>query len=203
MHRDIKPSNLFRLPNVSTKLLDFGLARADDETGQAVVGMGTLDYMAPEQVRAACVADARSDLFSVWTTLYFLCSGGSLRLPTEAEWEYACRAGTSASRYGNLDDIAWYDVNSARRSQDVGGLCANPLGLHDMLGNVWEWCSDWYGAYSSEAQVNPQGPNKGQSRVYRGGAWDVNFRRCRATRRDHYASNVTRNSIGFRVARTT
>jgi formylglycine-generating enzyme required for sulfatase activity len=134
---------------------------------------------------------------------FCLKSGGSLRLPTEAEWEYACRAGTPASRYGNLDDIAWYDVNSARKTQDVGGLRANPLGLHDMLGNVWEWCSDWYGAYSSEAQVNPQGPNKGQSRVYRGGAWDVNFRRCRASRRDHYASNVTRNSIGFRVARTT
>lgn len=134
---------------------------------------------------------------------FCLKSGGSLRLPTEAEWEYACRAGTPASRYGNLDDIAWYDTNSARKSQDVGGLRANPFGLHDMLGNVWEWCSDWYGAYSSQAQVNPQGPNKGQSRVYRGGAWDVNFRRCRASRRDHYAPNVTRNSIGFRVARTT
>jgi formylglycine-generating enzyme required for sulfatase activity len=75
VHRDIKPSNLFRLPDGSTKLLDFGLARGDDETGQVAVGMGTLDYMAPEQARDARVADARSDLFSVGTTLYFLCSG--------------------------------------------------------------------------------------------------------------------------------
>jgi formylglycine-generating enzyme required for sulfatase activity len=132
----------------------------------------------------------------------FLKKSGGLRLPTEGEWEYACRAGTTGSRYGELDDVAWYDNNSINRTHAVGGKRANAFGLHDMLGNVWEWCSDWYGDYSSASQTDPQGPSKGNYRVLRGGSWDNNDRYCRASNRYNIAPAGRNDSIGFRVART-
>ena len=79
------------------------------------------------------------------------------RLPTEAEWECACRAGTTGDRYGELDEIAWYDENSGRETHGVGQKQANGFGLHDMLGNVWEWCNDWYGDYPKEPVTDPGG----------------------------------------------
>src|SRR6266545_2889064 len=93
------------------------------------------------------------------------------RLPTEAEWQYACTAGTPAYRYGPLDDIAWYADNSDGRARSVGLKAPNAWGLHDMLGNVWEWCSDWYDGYKKEKQDDPTGPASGKYKVLRGGAW--------------------------------
>ena len=91
------------------------------------------------------------------------------RLPTEAEWEYAARAGTTADRYaGNLDAIAWYGENSGARPHPVGRKAPNAFGLHDMLGNVWEWVQDWYGAYPGGSVTDPQGPASGSRRVDRG-----------------------------------
>ncbi|MBX3746723.1 MAG: SUMF1/EgtB/PvdO family nonheme iron enzyme [Verrucomicrobiae bacterium] len=95
---------------------------------------------------------------------------GTYRLLTEAEWEYACRAGTTGPAYGPLDQIAWYDANSGRTTHPVGGKQANAFGLHDMLGNVWEWCSDWHGAYLTGAEIDPSGPGGGWLRVSRGGS---------------------------------
>jgi formylglycine-generating enzyme required for sulfatase activity len=93
------------------------------------------------------------------------------RLPTEAEWEYACRAGTTAPRYGPIDEVAWYDKNSGLQTHDVATKKANPWGLYDMLGNVWEWTGDWYGAYGDGVQVDPEGRASGSDRVGRGGSW--------------------------------
>ena len=93
------------------------------------------------------------------------------RLPTEAEWEYAARAGTTGDRYGSVDAIAWYGPNSGGRTQPVGGKTPNAWGLHDMLGNVWEWAHDWYGDYSGGVVTDPTGPGSGSGRVYRGGGW--------------------------------
>jgi formylglycine-generating enzyme required for sulfatase activity len=124
------------------------------------------------------------------------------RLPTEAEWEYACRAGTmTAFSFGDeivkLGEYAWYKANSDDQTHPVGKKKPNEWGLHDMHGNVWEWCQDWYGDYSSD----PEKKDKGQYRVLRGGSWDYFARISRsATRRGYYPNERSLN-IGFRVAR--
>ncbi|WP_447033950.1 formylglycine-generating enzyme family protein [Streptomyces hypolithicus] len=118
-------------------------------------------------------------------------SADGYRLPTEAEWEHACRAGTTGPRYGALDEIAWYRGNSGERIHDVGGKAPNPWGLHDMLGNVWDWCWDIY-----DAEVY------GTYRVLRGGGWFDEHWSCRASarRRSHPAYQV--DDVGFRLARS-
>jgi sulfatase modifying factor 1 len=113
------------------------------------------------------------------------------RLPTEAEWEFACRAGTSGPRYGELDEIAWYRDNSGGRSREVGTKLPNAWGLHDMLGNVWNWCWDLY-----DPRVY------GTYRVLRGGGWFDEHWSCRASvrRRSHPTFRV--DDVGFRLARS-
>jgi formylglycine-generating enzyme required for sulfatase activity len=114
------------------------------------------------------------------------------RLPTEAEWEYACRAGTTGPRYGRLDEIAWYRDNSDERMHDVGGKRPNPWGLYDMLGNVWDWCWDVY-----DPEVY------GSYRVLRGGGWFDEQWSCRASVRRRSHPNFHTDDVGFRVARST
>ncbi len=113
------------------------------------------------------------------------------RLPTEAEWQYACKAGTSGYRYGELDDIAWYADNSGERVHDVGGKAPNPWGLHDMLGNVWEWCWDLY-----DEEVY------GSYRIFRGGSWAEQARGCGASVRRRSHPTFAIDDLGFRLART-
>lgn len=132
-------------------------------------------------------------------------TGRSVRLPTEAEWEYACRAGAS-TRYcfGNgeeeLSDYAWFDRNSGTKTHPVGTKRPNACGLHDMHGNVWEWCQDWYGAYGSPARVDPIGPASGKGHVLRGGAWRFNAHSLRCAVRYVSAPDGGRSHVGFRAA---
>jgi formylglycine-generating enzyme required for sulfatase activity len=108
-----------------------------------------------------------------WNQAKSFCAWAGKRLPTEAEWEKAARGGKNGSRYGDLDAIAWYNENSGGGTQPVGKKQPNAFGLYDMLGNVWEWCSDWYdkGYYKESPGRDPKGPSSGQYRVLRGGSW--------------------------------
>jgi formylglycine-generating enzyme required for sulfatase activity len=132
-------------------------------------------------------------------------TGKTYRLPTESEWEYAARGGTISKGYSysgsnNLNEVAWYGDNSGSTTHPVGSKQPNELGLYDMSGNVWEWCSDWFGRYSSGAQTNPTGASSGSSRVYRGGGWFIDAQRCRVTYRDNNFAPVYRSSyLGFRL----
>ena len=129
-----------------------------------------------------------------------LADGWEWRLPTEAEWEYAARAGTTGARYGKLDTIAWRDGNSGIQTHPVKQKTANAWGLYDMMGNVWEWCSDWYGEYPTESVTDPTGPNSGSRRVYRGGSWGSVAGFARSANRDGYDPGNRLINLGFRPA---
>ena len=132
-------------------------------------------------------------------------TGQNFRLPTEAEWEFACRGGNNSRGYkysgsNNLGSVAWYDGNSGNKTHPVGTKAPNELGIYDMSGNVWEWCADWYGDYSSGAQTNPTGPYGGSGRVGRGGSWDFNVRICRSSLRIHSDPTDRNINLGLRLA---
>ena len=123
------------------------------------------------------------------------------RLPTEAEWEYAARAGTSGDRYGDLDAIAWYAGNSGRKTHPVGRKLANAWGLYDMLGNVWEWVDDHYGDYPGASTLDSRGRGSSQARVGRGGSWDAIAGACRASTRGNGLPGNRTETVGFRLLR--
>ena len=133
--------------------------------------------------------------------------GKPYRLPTEADWEYACRASTRTRySFGNnpsqLGEYAWYCENSGEATHPVGQKRANAWGLHDMLGNVWEWCSDWYveNYYEISAVDDPHGPTDGLYRVIRGGGWFNDPRSCRSAERSWGGAEGGISDFGFRVA---
>ncbi|MBR3582027.1 MAG: formylglycine-generating enzyme family protein [Kiritimatiellae bacterium] len=140
-----------------------------------------------------------------WNDCQQFCQKTGLQLPTEAQWEYACRAGNTGeyAGTGNLDDMGWYDDNSGRGTHPVETKQPNAWGLYDMHGNVWECCADWYGDYPSGAVTDPQGPSSGSGRVLRGGSWDRDASYCTSAYRYSYLypSNAY-NNIGFRLVRT-
>ena len=141
-------------------------------------------------------------------------SATGLRLPTEAEWEYAYRAGTTTAFHSYpqqpngfnddtlLGNIAWFSNTADSQTHAVGGKFGNGLGLHDMSGNVWEWCQDYwsYGYYASSPITNPTGPATGSSRLLRGGVWGSSPNDCRASQRNNYSPEFG-NNVGFRVVR--
>jgi formylglycine-generating enzyme required for sulfatase activity len=137
-----------------------------------------------------------------WDEAVKYCETIGGRLPTEAEWEYAARAGSTSARYGELDAIAWYDKNSGGTTHAVGSKQPNQFGLFDMLGNVFQWTADWYGEsyYTLQATADPSGPPGGQYRVLRGGAWDNNPRSVRVSVRSRVGPTNRYSLIGFRCA---
>ena len=136
-----------------------------------------------------------------WNTIQNFNSATGLRLPTEAEWEFACRAGTTTVRYGVLDDIAWYNSNAGGTTHAVATKLPNALGLYDTIGNVWEWCQDWYEPYSSGSVTNPTGPATGSYRLLRGGGWTDSSINCRGSLRNYFNPDSVTTGLGFRVVR--
>ena len=130
--------------------------------------------------------------------------GKRFALPTEAQWEFAARGGNKSKGYkyagsNNLDDVAWFWDNRGEQTHPVAQKQPNELGLYDMSGNVWEWCKDWYGRYSRNAQTNPQGPASGTNRVYRGGSWLNSAEYCRVSNRNFNKQNNRQSDLGFRL----
>ncbi|MDR3193872.1 MAG: formylglycine-generating enzyme family protein, partial [Tannerella sp.] len=146
----------------------------------------------------------RPMVHTTWWGAYEYCRWAGGRLPTEAEWEYAARGGAKSNGYryaggNNSDEVSWCSPESRGGVGDVARKKPNELGLYDMSGNVWEWCSDWYGDYPAGAQTNPTGPETGWNKVQRGGSGDAEAPYCRVSFR--YASDpeVSMNYIGFRL----
>ena len=138
-----------------------------------------------------------------------LLTGLNFSLPTEAQWEYAARGGNRSKGYkysgsNNVDDVAWHSGNSKtngeKQTHEVGTMMPNELGLYDMSGNVWEWCSDWYGSYSSGSQTNPTGPYSGSAHVLRGGSWYNIAGSCRVSGRNDYSPDIRGSNTGLRLA---
>ena len=132
-------------------------------------------------------------------------AGRVYRLPTEAEWEYACRAGTTTKySFGDdemlLGEYGWFDKNSGSETHPVGQKKPNDWGLYDMHGNVWEWCSDRYSDYSSDPVSNPEGPSEGSARIRRGGGWDDGAGYCRSANRNGFEPSYSIRNLGFRLA---
>ena len=154
-----------------------------------------------------------NDCHEFITKLNQLCAsqlnGRQFRLPTEAEWEYAARGGKQSKGYkysgsNTLDNVAWYtSTTNDCGTKPVGTKQANELGLYDMSGNVWEWCSDLYGSYSSSAQTDPTGPTDpatGSYHVRRGGSWDCKARFCRVSGRYRSSRGITFYHLGLRLS---
>ena len=132
-------------------------------------------------------------------------TGKQFRLPTEAEWEYAARGGNKSNKTkyaggSDIDNVGWYWDNSNCNAHPVGRKRPNELGLYDMTGNVWEWCQDWHGDYSSASQTNPQGPATGRNRVVRGGSWYNEAQYCRLSHRGSAPPDWRLYYIGLRLA---
>ncbi|MDY5969565.1 MAG: SUMF1/EgtB/PvdO family nonheme iron enzyme [Bacteroidales bacterium] len=132
-------------------------------------------------------------------------TGYRFRMPTEAEWEYAARGGRKSKGYvfpgcdGNPGAVAWYGMNSNNHTHPVGRLKPNEVGLYDMAGNVWEWCSDWYGPYTEEPQVNPRGPRSGENRILRGGCMNSPSWGCAVSDRSWYLPDHGYGFHGLRL----
>jgi serine/threonine protein kinase len=231
IHRDIKPQNILLQSHDPSepfvaKLADFGLAWGGSQSliSQTNMRAGTAYYRSPEQTLGGAKIDARSNIYSLGATRYHLLSGvppiqlrmeqipesmrAMISRSTESEWEYACRAGSrTAYCYGDEDsrrgDYAWYASNSENRTHPVGETESNAWGLQDMYGNVWEWCSDWYGDYPNAEVTDSTGPTSGSNRVFRGGCWFSGTSYCRSAFRGWDAPSCRYNDLGFRLALNT
>ena len=205
-------ANIDELPAHEVTLSPFSIGQTEvtQELWQAVMGTNPSSFSGDLN---RPVEQVSWDDCQEFITRLNAITGKNFRLPTEAEWEYAARGGNKSrgTLYAGSDeiaDVAWYYGNSYAVGSDnedygthvVGTKHSNELGIYDMCGNVFEWCSDWYGAYGEDAQVDPVGPETGMRRVTRGGSWFSTSRESRTTFRNYEAPGSRSYSLGFRLA---
>ena len=190
-------------PTHSVKLSDFYIGKYEVTQAQwkAIMGTNPSNWKG-DNLPVECVS---WDDIQEFITKLNAQTGKKYRLPTEAEWEYAARGGNQSKGYkysgsNSISNIAWYDANSNKMTHIVGQKSPNELGIYDMSGNVWEWCQDWLGNYSSSFQTNPIGPSSGSYRVLRGGSWSYVARTCRVSIRGYSKPADRYNRHGFRLA---
>jgi len=191
-------------PTHQVKLSDFFIGKYEvtQELWKTVMGTNPSYYNGSNlPVEQVSKDDIREFIFKLNTI-----TGHIYRLPTEAEWEYAARGGNIMEKFkysgsNSLDKIAWFHRNSNNQTHKVGTKQANALGIHDMSGNVWEFCQDGYGIYSSDFQINPQGFINVSSCIIRGGCWDNNPGYCRVSDRYFCSPNDRYRTFGFRLVR--
>lgn len=196
-------SNVIEKPVHSVTLSSFNIGKYEVTQGQwtAVMGSNPSNFSGCENCPVESVSwnDVQEYIKKLNTK-----TGKSYRLPTEAEWEFAARGGEFSKGYSysgssDLRDVAWTSINMGNKTNFVGTLKANEIGIYDMTGNVWEWCSDWYGDYNNSNATNPTGPSSGQFRVHRGGSWLGNTVYGLSTARDRAILNGRYNNGGFRL----
>jgi formylglycine-generating enzyme required for sulfatase activity len=193
---DEKPAHRVRI----TKPFDLGKYEVTQQQWEAVMGANPSPFKG-EQLPVEQVS--WNDVQEFLRKLNARGDGNRYRLPTEAEWEYAARAGTAGSYAGNLDQMGWYDRNSGSQTHIVGQKQPNAWGLYDMHGNVWELVQDWYDDryYGGSRTEDPQGPASGQFRVLRGGSWNIGARNARVSGRYGLEPDYWSDYIGFRCVR--
>ena len=173
------------------------------------IGQTLVSQEAYQRVIGKNVSHFKGDSLPVdhitWDEAQRYCGSVGMRLPTEAEWEYAARAGTPGARYGDVESIAWYDGDSGSQTHPVGSKDPNAWNLYDMLGNVWQWTADWYGDkyYSQHDYQDPQGPPAGPSKTFRGGSWESYSRSVRASYRGSGERGYDDFAYGARCAGET
>ena len=203
-------------PVHSVTLDSYYIAECEVTQAQWEKIMGTTVYQQRDKANSSWpmrgVGDNNPMYYVSWEEAKAFCAklseltGKTYILPTEAQWEYAARAGkhNDSSQFSGHymeDVVAWYESNSDQTTHPVKQKRANKLGLYDMSGNVWEWCNDWYGDsyYSSSPQTNPTGPSSGGYRVVRGGSWYNTASNCRVAARDYNTPSLRDDDVGFRV----
>jgi len=192
-----------------TKPFYLGVTEVTQEQYQKVMGTNPSKFKGPQNpVETVSWDDAVEFCRKLSAIPAEKTAGHVYRLPTEAEWEYACRSGTTTSySFGDseseLGAYAWYKDNSGKTTHPVGGKKPNAWGLYDMHGNVWEWCQDWHGDYPSGSATDPTGATSGSYRVRRGGGWNLNAWSCRSAYRTWLTPEDRIIILGFRVLRSS
>ncbi|MCQ2256581.1 MAG: formylglycine-generating enzyme family protein [Bacteroidaceae bacterium] len=193
---DEKPAH-----NVTLNSYYIGKTEVTQELWQAVMGSNPSHFKGSKKPVENVSWDDCQKFISKLNSL----TGKRFRLPTEAEWEFAARGGTKSRGYkysgsDNIFSVAWYTDNSGGTTHEVAQKVSNELGIYDMSGNVYEWCQDWYGSYSSSSQTNPTGPASGSYRVYRGGSWSSNAWNCRSANRFKDSPGYGGYILGLRLS---